>query len=110
MSIDIWRQLGATLGATGTSVKSVAPKKLRSGLRVSLTNTAIRNAKPSKKSVRLFDERGLYLEISPNGGKWWRFKYSFDGKERRMSLGVYPDVSLAEVRIPAKLTCCSGGT
>ena len=51
-----------------------------------LTDTAIRNAKPGEKPVKLFDERGLYLEISPTGGKWWRLKYRFDGKEKRLSL------------------------
>ena len=60
-----------------------------------LTDTAIRNAKPAEKPLRLFDEKGLYLEISPSGGKWWRFKYRFGGKEKRLSLGVYPDVPLA---------------
>ncbi len=63
-----------------------------------LTATAVKNAKPGEKSRRLFDERGLYLEISPKGGKWWRFKYRIDGKEKRISLGVYPDVELKEAR------------
>ena len=53
---------------------------------------------PSTKRVRLFDERGLYLEVSPAGGKWWRLKYRFGGKEKRLSLGVYPDVSLKDAR------------
>jgi integrase len=48
--------------------------------------------------VRLFDERGLYLEISPRGGRWWRLKYRHGGKEKRLSLGVYPDVPLKEAR------------
>jgi integrase len=65
---------------------------------MSLTDTAVRNAKPGKKAVRLFDERGLYLEVSPAGGKWWRLKYRFDGKEKRLSLGVYPDVGLKDAR------------
>lgn len=65
---------------------------------MSLTDTAIRNAKPDSKPVRLFDERGLYLEIAPSGGKWWRLKYRFGGKEKRLSLGVYPDVSLKDAR------------
>lgn len=63
-----------------------------------LTDTAIKNAKPSDKTARLFDGGGLYLELSPTGGKWWRFKYRFAGKEKRLSLGVYPDVSLKEAR------------
>ena len=46
-----------------------------------LTDVTIRNAKPGEKTVKLFDERRLYLEISPTGGQWWRFKYRFDGKE-----------------------------
>ena len=58
-----------------------------------LTDTAIRNAKSGKKTCKLYDERGLYLEVSPNGGKWWRLKYRFGGKEKRLSLGVYPDVT-----------------
>src|ERR1700719_169421 len=63
-----------------------------------LTDTAIRNAKPSEKPVKLFDGGGLYLEVSPAGGKWWRLKYRIDGKEKRLSLGVYPDVSLKDAR------------
>ena len=63
-----------------------------------LTSTAIRNAKPGKKTYRLYDERGLYLEVSGTGGTWWRLKYRFAGKEKRLSLGVYPDVSLKDAR------------
>ena len=59
-----------------------------------LTDTTIRSAKPRRKPIRLFDGGGLYVEISPAGGKWWRFKYRFGGKEKRLSLGVYPDVPL----------------
>jgi len=63
-----------------------------------LTDTQIRKAKPSQKTQRLFDGGGLYLEISPKGGKWWRLKYRFGGKEKRFSLGVYPDISLKDAR------------
>ncbi len=63
-----------------------------------LTDTTIRKAKPESKSVKLYDERGLFLLVSPKGGKWWRFKYRFDGKEKQLSLGVYPDVSLKDAR------------
>jgi hypothetical protein len=61
---------------------------------MSLTNTSIRNVKSAKKPLKLFDERGLYLEVSPSGGRWWRLKYRYKGKEKRLSLGVFPDVSL----------------
>ena len=63
-----------------------------------LTDTQIRNAKPAERPVRLYDDRGLYLEVSPKGGKWWRLKYSFDGKARLLSLGTYPDTGLKAVR------------
>jgi len=65
---------------------------------MSLTDTAIRKAKSQSKPVRLFDEKGLYLELSPTGGKLWRWKYRYLGKEKRLALGIYPDVSLAEAR------------
>lgn len=63
-----------------------------------LVDTALRSAKPSQKAYKLFDERGLYVEVAPSGGKWWRLKYRFGGKEKRLSLGVYPDVGLKEAR------------
>lgn len=63
-----------------------------------LTDFAIRNAKPEKKTKKLFDGQGLYLEVAPSGGKWWRLKYRFGGKEKRLSLGVYPEVSLKVAR------------
>jgi integrase len=63
-----------------------------------LTDTAIRNAKPGAKPVKLFDERGLFLLVTPAGGKWWRLKYRFEGKEKLLSLGIYPDVSLKDAR------------
>lgn len=63
-----------------------------------LTDTQIRKTQPGDKPLRLYDERGLYIEISPKGGRWWRFKYSFDGKSKLMSLGTYPDTSLKLAR------------
>lgn len=63
-----------------------------------LTDSAVRNAMHGSRPRRLFDERGLYLEVAPTGGKWWRLKYRFGGKEKRLSLGVYPDVSLKAAR------------
>ena len=63
-----------------------------------LTDTAIRKAKPQAKATKLFDGGGLYLEVSPSGGKLWRWKYRFETVEKRLSLGTYPDVSLKAVR------------
>jgi len=65
---------------------------------IPLTDTSIRNAKPGAKPVKLFDERGLFLIVTPAGGKWWRFRYKFDDKEKLLSLGVYPDVGLKDAR------------
>ncbi|MBC8641168.1 integrase arm-type DNA-binding domain-containing protein [Caballeronia sp. EK] len=65
---------------------------------MALTELKIRNAKPSDKQQKLFDERGLYLLVTPTGGKWWRLKYRFGGKEKSLSMGVYPDVGLKEAR------------
>ncbi|WP_417291894.1 tyrosine-type recombinase/integrase [Desulfovibrio porci] len=63
-----------------------------------LTDTAIRTAKPKERAYKLFDGGGLYLEVAPAGGKWWRLKYRIGGREKRISLGVYPTVGLKEAR------------
>ena len=63
-----------------------------------LSDTAIRNVKPAAKPVKLFDGGGLYLEVFPVGGKLWRMKYRFGGKEKRLSFGAYPTVGLMEAR------------
>jgi len=66
---------------------------------MALTDLIIRTAKPAQKHYRLYDSAGLYLEVAPGGGKWWRFKYHFHGKEKRVSLGVYPKVGLRDARL-----------
>ena len=63
-----------------------------------LTDKEIKASKPKEKEYKLFDGGGLYLSITAKGKKWWRLKYSFDGKEKRISLGVYPLVTLQEAR------------
>jgi integrase len=65
---------------------------------MSLTDVAIRNAKPKDKPFKLSDGGGLFLWVQPSGGKWWRYKYRFAGKEKLLAIGAYPDVSLAEAR------------
>jgi integrase len=63
-----------------------------------LSDTSARMAKPRAKTYKLTDGHGLYLEVAPNGSRYWRLKYRFDGKEKRLALGVYPVVSLARAR------------
>jgi integrase len=65
---------------------------------MALTDTALRQAKPTSRTRKLFDGGGLYLLIAPTGGKWWRLKYRFGGKEKLLSLGTYPGVGLREAR------------
>lgn len=63
-----------------------------------LTDKQIKAAKPKEKPYKLFDERGLYLLVTPKGGLWWRFKYRLQGREKGCSVGIYPDVPLALAR------------
>jgi integrase len=66
---------------------------------MALTNTQIRNTKPADKPLKLTDGRGLYLEVTPAGGKLWRYRYRLNGKESTLSLGDYPRVGLAAARV-----------
>lgn len=63
-----------------------------------LTHAQIIQAKPAEKNKKLFDGGGLYLEVTPTGAKYWRLKYRFAGKENRLSMGVFPTVSLKAAR------------
>jgi integrase len=58
----------------------------------------IRAARPGPKAVKMFDGGGLHLEISPSGGKWWRYRYRYAGKAQQLSLGTFPDTSLKLAR------------
>lgn len=63
-----------------------------------LTARQVETAKPKDKSYKLSDGGGLYLEVTTTGSRYWRLKYRYGGKEKRLAFGVYPDVSLAEAR------------
>lgn len=63
-----------------------------------LTDTAIRRLKPGTRSAKIFDGGGLYLEVTPSGARYWRLKYRYAGKEKKLALGVYPRVTLADAR------------
>ncbi len=63
-----------------------------------LSDIKVRNAKPTDKQFKITDGEGMYLLVHPNGGKYWRLKYKFAGKEKILALGTYPTVSLLEAR------------
>ena len=65
---------------------------------MALTELAIKNLKPKAKAYRVTDSNGLCLEVSPAGGKLWRWRYNYNGKEQMLALGKYPALSLAEAR------------
>ncbi len=63
-----------------------------------LNHATIANTKPRDRMYRLSDGEGLFLQITPQGGKYWRLRYFFNGKENVLALGTYPEVTLAEAR------------
>ena len=63
-----------------------------------LTDTAIKNAKPTDKSYKMQDEKGMYLLVHPNGSKYFRFDYIFNSKRKTVALGVYPAIGLKQAR------------
>ena len=65
---------------------------------MALSDTVIRAAKPRAKAFKLFDEGGLFVLVSPSGGKLWRLKYNYGGKQKRIALGAWPEVSLQKAR------------
>ena len=65
---------------------------------MALTDVTIKNAKPKDRPYKLYDSQGLYLIITPSGRKWWRFNYLLNKKQKTISLGVYPDVTLKDAR------------
>lgn len=65
---------------------------------MNLTNLSIQKAKPRETTYKLYDGKGLYLEITPKASKRWRFKYVYANKEKRISLGIYPEINLSKAR------------
>lgn len=65
---------------------------------MALSDTAIKNAKSREKPYKMGDSLGLFLLVQPSGGKLWRLKYRLDGKEQKLALGAYPEVSLKDAR------------
>ncbi|MFJ5384114.1 tyrosine-type recombinase/integrase [Pectobacterium sp. CHL-2024] len=63
-----------------------------------LTDVKVRSAKPEDKAYKLTDGEGMHLMVHPNGSKYWRLQYRFDGKQKTLALGVYPEITLSEAR------------
>ena len=63
-----------------------------------LYDSSVKSLKRREKPYKKADERGLYLQVNPNGSKYWRFKYRFAGKEKLLAIGTYPDISLSDAR------------
>jgi len=74
-----------------------SPKFARISFKM-LTDAQVRKIKPLDKKKRYSDEKGLYLEVTPSGGKFWRLKYRFNGRESTLTIGSYPEITLAQAR------------
>ena len=77
-----------------------------------LTETRLRALKPKDKPYKVADERGLYIEVSPSGGKLWRFRYRIGAVEKKLSIGLYPEIDLKQARqaaYEARAKVASGG-
>lgn len=79
---------------------------------MALSDTKVRALKPRDKLYKVSDDRGLYLEVRPNGSKLWRYRYRLHDKDKRIALGAYPTVGLADARqkrfdVQAAASCTS---
>ena len=86
------------MGVLDSSIGGISRKRRILEIPMPLTDTAVKKAKPGSKPIKLSDGKGLYLLVNPIGSKLWRCKYRVLGKEKILSLGAYPDVSLAQAR------------
>ncbi len=75
----------------------IVPQSVRISFKM-LTDAQVRKIKPLDKKKRYSDEKGLYLEVTPSGGRFWRLKYRFNGRESTLTIGGYPEISLAQAR------------
>ncbi|WP_146256450.1 Arm DNA-binding domain-containing protein, partial [Morganella morganii] len=65
---------------------------------MALTDAKIRAAKPKEKPYKLADSGNMFLLVHPNGSRYWRLRYRFQGKEKTLALGIYPELSLSDAR------------
>ncbi|MBC2716038.1 MAG: DUF4102 domain-containing protein [Desulfobacteraceae bacterium] len=64
-----------------------------------LTDVKVKNAKAKEKQYKLSDKNGLYLLVTPSGGKCWRFDYRFERKRKTLAMGTYPKIPLLEFNV-----------
>ena len=99
-SIKFWGIIGVINHQFFKNAPKISSMKLlMKGQDMRLTDTLCKQAKPQIKPKRIYDGAGLYLEIVPNGSKYWRFKYRYDNKEKRLAIGAYPTISLKQARV-----------
>ena len=65
---------------------------------MALTENRLRTLKPKDKSYKVADHRGLYIEVTPSGGKLWRFRYRIGNVEKKLAIGPYPEINLKQAR------------
>lgn len=95
-----------------TFLRAFAKTALRKGPHVRLTETRLRALKPKDKPYKVADDCGLYVEVTPTGGKLWRFRYRIGKIEKKLAIGCYPDISLKNARqatYEARQAVASGG-
>ena len=85
----------ATISKSNDSSKACRSVKANGAL----TDTSVKQASPRGSPVKLADGNGLYLLLSPNGSKLWRWKYRLDGKEKLMDIGAHATISLADAQV-----------
>lgn len=90
-------QLQYISGYMGVQYSSYTPS-IRKNTPMPLTDIKIKSAKPTDKPYKLTDGDGMFLLVHSNGGKYWRMKYRYAGKEKVLALGVYPETSLSDAR------------
>jgi len=83
------------LGVRGSAGHQISPT---SEIPRALTDAAIRSAERGPKPYKMHDEDGLFLVVTPAGGRWWRLKYRFERREKLLALGTYPEVPLKRAR------------
>jgi hypothetical protein len=98
MFFGVYACFGAARQKLGQNLGQGNKANIRGLGGMALTDTGIRALKPAAKIYKAYDAKGLYLEITPSGGKHWRYRYSYAAKDKRIALGSYPEISLEAAR------------